>query len=200
MNRDVSRIGSAFFWLALFGLTGCDLIQPASWIPPSPIGEVAIRQIPAYNAIEAEIKGTIDKSWPKGFRQDARYLTTITSPLQYPVLINVPDWEDHPPEPVGVFYVQLMLKDDPNYAGPREKGLSVVSFGAKMVACYAWEGAYTYENFTGALNRIRQELQQRGIPSAGAPRVLLYRNPDWTLKRWCVGEVQVPVPDKITAD
>lgn len=182
-------------------LAGCGLVQKGSWVPPPTLlNEVSIRQIPAYNAIEAEITGTVEKSWGKGFRQDARYLSTVTSPLLYPVLINLPDWEDHPPQPSGTMYVQLILKDEPNYGIPREKGLSVLSFPPRMVAYYAWEGPYNYENFTNALTKIRAELAHRGIPSSGPPRILIYRNPDWTLDRWCLGEVEIPVPDKISAD
>ncbi len=190
-----------FSFLTLFLLNGCGLVQKGSWVPPPTLlNEVSVRQIPAYNAIESEVTGTIEKSWGKGFRQDARYLSTVNSPLQYPVLINLPAWEDHPPEPSGTIYVQLILQDNPNYETPREKGLGVVSIPPRMVAYYAWEGTYTYEHITFALKKIYAELRRRGIPSSGSPRVLIYRNPDWTLGRWCLGEVEVPVPDKSMAD
>ena len=198
MRRKSWEVVGCLLLLSL--LTSCGLMQKDSWIPPSVINEVIVRQLPAYNAIEAEVKGNLEHVWNKGFRQDARYLSLVQSPLQYPVLINLPDWEDNPPAPWGTFYVQLILKDEANYDTPQEKGLSVVSFNARMVACYAWQGPYTYDRFVSAVEKVRRTLKKRGIPVAGPPRILLHTNPDWSLSSWCIGEVQIPVPDNITAD
>jgi hypothetical protein len=197
MRQTTSRVDRFWMVIALgLVLPSCNFVQKECWISPSVLNEVTIRQLPAYNAIEAEVSGSLEDGWGKGFRQDARYLSLVQSPLEYPVLINLPEWENGPLKSTGTYYVQLILKDEPNYDSPREKGLSVVSFNSRMVACYAWQGPYTFEKFSVAVDKVRRILKQRGIPVAGPPRIALYTNPDWSISDWCLGEIQIPVPDK----
>jgi hypothetical protein len=181
-------------------LSGCGLVQKERWFPPAPLMEVTVRQLPSFQTIEAIAQGRLDRDWDNGFRQNARYLATISSPLRYPVILALPAWQEGAPEPTTEFFVQLILADQADYRAPREQGLALLEHASSSVACYAWQGAYSYENFVRAHTKVREFLTAQRIPVSGSPRVLLYHNPDWMPQAWCVGEVQVPVPDKITVD
>lgn len=181
-------------------VSGCGLVQKESWFPPSPLLEVTVRQLPAFQAIEAIGEGRVDRDWDDGFRQNARYLATISSPLRYPVILSLPVWQEAEPQLKCEFFVQLILPEQADYRAPREKGLALINSASGSVACYAWQGAYSYENMMRAHTKVREFLSAQRIPVSGPPRVLLYHNPDWMPQAWCVGEVQVPVPDKITVD
>jgi hypothetical protein len=136
----------------------------------APIGQVTIRTLPAYTAIEADETGTLDSAWTKGFRLGARYAAYANSGLNTPALLTFPDWDRHP-----------------TAAG------SSVHMPAMTVACCAHAGGYTAENFQRCFQKIEEYLKAQNIATVGPPRYLYYTDTYWVPNWWRVGEVQVPI-------
>jgi effector-binding domain-containing protein len=177
-----------FFLLSVISLRADDLL------PCSELNQISVKTIPAYTAIEAEVSGNPETAWESGFRQDTRYLARINSPFSYPILISYPE-EGNANSSQTATLVQLIVSAENQISVPKEKGLQIVQVPSTAVACYAYRGAYTSENYKLYLGKILAHLKEEGISQAGPPRHLLYSNTSWIPSWWRVSEIQVPISE-----
>jgi hypothetical protein len=175
-------------------LTSCQLLQPPRWLEPGKDGEVLVRKIPEMTVVESEVTGRIFPEWRAGLRTNSLYLAEAGQPLQAPILLVSPLWHDLMAlEEGGVFYVQSALTAKENHALPRQQGLALQPQSAISVVGVSWVGPYNLENISRSLAKAQAYLKQHQLPASGPARVLFYSNPEITLDRWCVGEVQIPI-------
>jgi hypothetical protein len=163
------------------------------WLPISDLNKVVLRSVPAYTAIEAELTGPVETAWQKAHRDCIRYAAQLGGEVQWPVVIVYPEWENSAPEPKTRLLVQLLLPPAQNYPEPKRQGLRVVDAPALVVAACAFKGAYSFQNFLSAKNKIEAYLKEKDIRQNGPPRHLYYSNASWTPQSWRVSEVQIPV-------
>jgi hypothetical protein len=161
----------------------------------APIGQVTIRTLPAYTAIEADETETLDSAWTKGFRLGARYAAYANSGLNTPALLTFPDWDRHPTAAGSSVHllVELLLDPLPDFPKVRDAGVVLVPMPAMTVACCAHAGGYTAENFQRCFQKIEEYLKAQNIATVGPPRYLYYTDTYWVPNWWRVGEVQVPI-------
>lgn len=182
--------------LGLLLVFGAGLARADEVIPVSPLDTVTVKKIPSYPMIEAELTGPIDKVWEHGFRQVARYATGSGMPLQFPVVMIYPETDKPDWMQKAHFFLHLPLPPQDRYPTPREAGLNQGETHGLTVACYAFRGAYTAENFQKGLAKIQEYLARGGVPAIGPPRWLYYSVTSWLPTAWWVSEVQVPIPER----
>ncbi len=102
-------------------LLGSGHLLADDFLPSVAPGKVVVRTIPAYPAIEAEVEGSVEKEWDKGFRQDARYVASINNELRWPVVVTYPDWINQAPQPTTRMLIHLILTSKRNSRFPRKK-------------------------------------------------------------------------------
>ena len=190
MRRSLSLLSTAA--ILLLALVNPSL-RADDFLPNVEPGKIVVRTIPGYPAIEAEIEGSVEKDWERGFRQGARYVASIENELRWPIVVTFPDWLNQPPQPKARMLVHLILNTQRDFAFPKEKGLAMTDQPTVNVACYALRGAYTLENFKKGLTEIQTYLKQNNLTQNGPPRVLYYSNPAWMPSFWLLQEVQVPI-------
>lgn len=183
------------FYPLLLGLVLLRIVSASEFLPHSDIGQVMVKSIPGYTAIESEIHGDPISSWEKGYREDARYIVAVGSELTYPIIVTYPEWDSSKDKTKMKLLVHMALSPNLNLIDPKQSDSRVIDVPPMNVASYAYRGAYSLENFQRGLDAINDFLKKKGIPAAGPPRHLFYSNISWTPNWFRVGEVEVPIPE-----
>jgi hypothetical protein len=183
------------FALLFFCLLVPALLRGEDLLPMGEIDHVAVRELPAYTAIESEVLGPVETIWEKAYRQDARYVAAVHGQPGWPVVVIYPDWETKPPEKSARLLVQLVLNTEinPDKLDTHTIGMKITAMPSATVVSCAYRGTYTLENFKAALARIEAYIQEKELKPIGPPRHLYFSNTAWTPSFMRVSEVEVPV-------
>jgi hypothetical protein len=173
-------------------------LQADDFIASGPVGEVVIKNMPDMVMIESELHGkTRTTALGNAYRQCSRYLAMIDSPIRYPILLQLPEWESKKRESTAL--LQMVVNEHLSLRDPKEKGLRINIVPPITVVSIAFRGSYTFENWEDAVQKLRDHLQKINVPPSGPPRHLLYSNPDWTPEFLRLSEAQIPIPANFQA-
>ena len=166
----------------------CEAKLPEGWPPLTPVGEVQVKQYPAYRqaiVIDDEGQGSQNAM----FRDLFNHIKTNDIAMTAPVDMGYRDDGDQP-----TMRSMSFLYDVPERGPVGEQGaVTVHDVPAMQVASIGVRGRYNDKQFVKAHQRLRFWLDgQTTYRAAGPPRFLGYNSP-FVPFFWRYGEVQVPV-------
>jgi effector-binding domain-containing protein len=178
---------------------------PLGFPPPSPTGQVVIKDYPAYRlarirALDAGRQAGPNTMFGPLFNHIKRNDIAMTAPVEmtYPRAAPAADGDSLPSDAARRAESMAFLYRDPSLgaAGPDQADPRVVvdDVPAMTVLSVAVRGGYTEANFTAGLDKLRAwlEANPQRAHVVGPPRYLAYNSPfvPGFLK---IGEVQLPV-------
>jgi len=214
-GRNLLRIGLVTAGaLAVWGLAGCadKAVRPVSGAPapalpwwvaspsaplphgfpaPGPLGDVVIKQYPAYRAAVARGDGSSSDGslfFPLFNHIEQRNIA-MSSPVALTYDAAAPKGGSEPARSMAFIYGDAET-GKPGTDGP----VDVVSFPPGLFASLGVTGSYTQEHYQVTLKKLRAWLEEHhgDYSIAGEPRYLAYNSP-FVLPFMRYGEVQIPV-------
>ena len=165
---------------------------PVGFPDPGPVGEIVIKQYPAYRAAFAgELNGassTEGESQDRLFRVLFRHIKQNDIPMTAPVEMTFDSDDDPAMRRMAFLYREPMAGELGDEGAVRVKDVP-----AMTVASLGVRGGYTEERFSKAIAQLREWLEEnRRFHEVGPPRYLGYNSP-FVPSFMRYGEVQVPV-------
>jgi hypothetical protein len=171
---------------------------PEGFPPPGPIGQVIVKQYPAYRAARTLAPAdTTDASramFRPLFNHIKRQRIAMTAPVE---MTYSPEAERRTDQPVAMAF----MYGDPKSGTPGEDGkVQVVDLSAQTVLSVAVRGGYE-KSFETGMAQLRQWLSENPgrYEITGPPRFLGYNSP-FVPSFWRLGEVQLPVRSQGAAE
>jgi hypothetical protein len=178
---------------------------PLGFPPPSPTGQVVIKDYPAYRlarirALDAGRSAGPNTMFGPLFNHIKRNDIAMTAPVEmtYPRAVPVADGDRLPSAGAKRVESMAFLYGDPSLgaAGPdgADQRVVVEDVPEMTVLSVAVRGGYTEANFTAGIDKLQAWLAANPgqVHAVGPPRYLAYNSPfvPGFLK---IGEVQLPV-------
>jgi hypothetical protein len=169
---------------------------PAGFPPPGPVGQIIIKQYPAYRAAMVSSQELGGASQNSMFRPLFDHIQKNNISMTAPVEIGYADSSPDKPKPVSMAF----LYGDPQIGqSGRDGKVQVVDLPAMTVVSIGVRGSYSEEHYADALAKLREWVAANasGYLAIGPPRYLGYNSPfvPWFLR---YGEVQVPISSQPT--
>ena len=168
---------------------------PAGFPPPGPVGEIIVKEYPAYRLAriqrgEGGVQGGPNVMFRPLFNHIKRNDIAMTAPVEmgYPEHV----------EPGEGATSMAFLYGEPTWgtsgADTADQRVVVEDVPAMTVVSIGVRGGYTDANFEKAISKLEAWVQQRGdeVRIVGPPRFLAYNSP-FVLGFLKYGEVQVPI-------
>ena len=170
---------------------------PLGFPPPSPTGQVVIKNYPAYRlarirALDAGRQAGPNTMFGPLFNHIKRNDIAMTAPVEMTYPDATPVVSEKRAESMAFLYRDPSLgATGPDEADPR---VVVEDVPAMTVLSVAVRGGYTEANFTAGLDKLQAwlEANPQRVHVVGPPRYLAYNSP-FVPAFMKIGEVQLPV-------
>jgi hypothetical protein len=164
---------------------------PAGFPQPGPVGQVIVKQYPAYRAARTTMRDD-GRGQNSAFNKLFRHITSNDVKMTAPVEMRYDNANDAAsPEPVSMAF--LYEAPDQGMAGT-DGAVEVVDLPAMTVVSVGIRGSYTTEQMQRAKSKLDGYLKQHAetLRADGPPRYMGYNSP-FVLPHLRYGEVQIPV-------
>ena len=184
-----AKASAADAWLAA---PSADL--PQGFPAPGPLGQIILKDYPAYRAAVATASAGSGRSGDALFYPLFNHIKRHEIPMSAPVEMEYAAPEDAArPARAPVSMAFIYTKPDVGRTGP-DRDVQVVDVPAQKVVSIAVRGSYTPERFWQAFAQLKAWLNAHhaAYRAAGQPRYLAYNSP-FVLPFMRSGEVQIPI-------
>jgi SOUL heme-binding protein len=167
---------------------------PEGFPPPGKVGEIVIKQYPAYRGAWTGMKGKLDAGPDRLFWPLFQHIEKNEVAMTAPVEMRFPAEFDGTNEIEGEMSMAF-LYGKPTIGEPGEQGqVTVRDEPAMTVVSIGLRGPYNARSMADPVARLRTWLEQHKAEyvAAGPPRRLAYNGPDVPARR-LFSEVQIPV-------
>ncbi|MGK7924255.1 MAG: heme-binding protein [Spirulina sp.] len=168
---------------------------PDGFPPPTPAGEIEVKQYPAYRAAGFRDRGQLARAANRAFGPLFRHISTNNISMTAPVEARYPrnTLETTTTDAVGETEVFFLYRNTDIVPDEIASEIRIRDIPPMMVVSLGFRGGYDYENYAGRLVKLKAWLEEHPeYEITGEPRRLFYDGPyiPDLLKR---GEVQIPI-------
>ena len=171
-----------FFWVRSLGW-GAEIV-----LPMSPLDEITLKQVPFYQ--EVLWKNCSFDRLDETYLKLTRYVVSEGYGTLTPLILELPDldWDIKKP-----FELSLPLPSEIEKDWPKDQKLFLGEHESSRVIALTFKGAYEFEVIAPRLKQLQQLIKERGLVTAGQPRLLLYHYRSFRPNRWRIAELQQPI-------
>lgn len=165
---------------------------PAGFPPPTPDGQIEVKNYPAYRAATYRYRGQLSEAANRAFSPLYQHISSNEISMTAPVETRYPD-STRTGATSGEAEVSFLYRDTVTYPKEIADNIRVEDIAPMTVVSLGLQGGYDYDSYQEGLTRLNEWLTENpGYRAVGSPRRFFYDGPyvPDALKR---SEIQIPV-------
>jgi hypothetical protein len=165
---------------------------PAGFPPPTPDGQIEVKNYPAYRAATYRYRGQLSEAANRAFSPLYQHISSNEISMTAPVETRYPD-STRTGVTSGEAEVSFLYRDTATYPKEIADNIRVEDIAPMTVVSLGLQGGYDYDSYQEGLTRLNEWLTENpGYRAVGSPRRFFYDGPyvPDALKR---SEIQIPV-------
>lgn len=165
---------------------------PAGFPPPTPDGQIEVKNYPAYRAATYRYRGQLSEAANRAFSPLYQHISSNEISMTAPVETRYPD-STRTGVTSGEAEVSFLYRDTATYPKEIADNIRVEDIAPMTVVSLGLQGGYDYDSYHEGLTRLNEWLTENpGYRAVGSPRRFFYDGPyvPDALKR---SEIQIPV-------
>ena len=165
---------------------------PAGFPPPTPDGQIEVKNYPAYRAATYRYRGQLSEAANRAFSPLYQHISSNEISMTAPVETRYPD-STRTGVTSGEAEVSFLYRDTATYPKEIADNIRVEDIAPMTVVSLGLQGGYDYDSYHEGLTRLNEWLTENpGYRAIGSPRRFFYDGPyvPDALKR---SEIQIPV-------
>ena len=166
---------------------------PEGFPPPTPDGQIKVKQYPAYRAATFRYQGELSQAANRAFSPLFNHISSNDISMTAPVETRYPTSTNGSLEQQGTAQVSFLYRSTDIYPDEIASNIEIEDIAPMTVVSLGLKGSYTYQSYIESLQKLKDWLDRHEeYRAVGSPRRFFYDGPyiPDSLKR---SEIQIPI-------